>query len=217
MRYKKQRPHKEIGDKGQKLLESQTVTLIGVGGVGSKVAELLARTGIGLRIIDKGRVELEDLQKQALYSEDDITRFKAKQAKRALELINSKVKVKTFHEELIERNLFLLKSNLVIDCSDDPELSARIGTYTKKCKIPEIYCYVSGSKGLVQASNKGINFKKLEKTINLIKKDEGSLGATTQMASAIVMAKAIKILLGKKYSKNPIVFDVWTNSMREKK
>ena len=109
MRYNQLAKFKEIGDKGQKTLTSKTVTIVGLGNIGSTVAAMLARSGVNLRLIDKGRCFTQDLSSQSLYLEEDNTRFKAKQAKKRLEQINPKVKVRTFHEDLTKTNIFLIE------------------------------------------------------------------------------------------------------------
>ncbi|MBU1974990.1 MAG: ThiF family adenylyltransferase, partial [Nanoarchaeota archaeon] len=75
MRYKYQTLFSEIGEKGQKELEKKTVTIVGVGGVGSAVAMFLARSGVNLRLVDKDRVYEDELQRQAIYTEDQINKF----------------------------------------------------------------------------------------------------------------------------------------------
>ena len=85
-RYSRHELVEQIGFKAQNM-RSKTVTVLGLGGVGTVVAEILVRSGINVRIIDKGRILEEDLQRSFLFLEDDINKFKAKQAKKRLELI----------------------------------------------------------------------------------------------------------------------------------
>ena len=145
MRYAQLARFKEIGEKGQKLLETKTVTIAGLGNIGSTTALMLLRSGINLRLVDKGRCMTEDLSSQSLYLEEDNTRFKAKQAKKYLDEINPSVKVKTFHEDLNKNNIFLIDADVVIDATGDPETSGLISEYTKKKKLPMIFAIASGN------------------------------------------------------------------------
>ena len=63
-----------IGRTGQGKLKQARVALIGCGALGSTVADLLVRAGIGeLTIIDREYVELHNLQRQSMFTEDDVS------------------------------------------------------------------------------------------------------------------------------------------------
>lgn len=219
MRYDQLAKFKEIGDKGQKLLEVKTVTIAGLGSIGSTVAEMLSRSGIGLRLIDKGRCSTGDLSSQNLYLEEDDTRFKAKQAKKHLDIINPAVKVRTFHEDLTKNNVFLVDADVIIDATGNLETSELIAEHAKKKKTPLIYSMASGGQGIVITSDKGINFDKLGKTIDKIKPadEAGIINPAVHMAAAIIVKKVLKILLKKPYHKDLVWFDVWTDSIKRQK
>src|SRR5216683_2105114 len=71
-RYSRQVLFKEIGAEGQKKLSQSRVVIVGCGANGSALASLLARSGIGtLRIVDRDYVEPSNLQRQALFDEND--------------------------------------------------------------------------------------------------------------------------------------------------
>ena len=79
MRYSRQERLKEIGKKGQLILSKKTVTIVGLGALGTNTAQLLARSGINLKLIDFDKVDLTNLQRQALYEESDINKELEKQ------------------------------------------------------------------------------------------------------------------------------------------
>ena len=71
-RYSRQVLFKEIGVEGQNKLAQSRVVIVGCGATGSALASLLARSGIGtLRILDRDYVESSNLQRQALFDEED--------------------------------------------------------------------------------------------------------------------------------------------------
>ena len=78
MRYSRQVIFEKIGSKGQEKLKEAKVTVIGMGALGTRTAELLARAGVGdLTLIDRDIVELSNLQSQALFIEEDVNKSKA--------------------------------------------------------------------------------------------------------------------------------------------
>ena len=102
-RYERQMLVKEIGTEGQKRLGQARVLLVGCGGLGTNIANILVRAGVGfIRIIDKDRVELSNLQRQCLYDEEDAAGNlpKVEAARRVLTRINSSVEIETLAEEL---------------------------------------------------------------------------------------------------------------------
>ena len=92
MRYSRQIVFEKIGNDGQEKIKNATVTILGLGAIGSKSAELLTRAGIGsLTLIDRDIVEESNLQRQSLFTEEDINQPKAIVAKNHLEKINSNI------------------------------------------------------------------------------------------------------------------------------
>ena len=171
---------------------------------------MLVRAGIGVRLIDKGRILEDEIQQTTLFLQEDVNKFKAKQAKKRLDAINDAVSIKAFHEELTDVNSYLLESDLVIDCTNDFEVSMIIDKYCSKKKIPMIYCYASGSQGQVFVVEGGTCLGEISEYVKTKRiKDEGILAATVHTAAGVVAAKAARVLLGIPNEKNMFVFDVW--------
>jgi molybdopterin/thiamine biosynthesis adenylyltransferase len=197
-----------------KNIRDKTIMIIGIGGLGSVVAEMLHREGIGIRLVDKGRVEIQELSRQTLFIEEDETKFKAKQIKKYLEDIYFKGKVKTFHEELVKENLFLLDSaDVVIDCSNDQETNTLVGNYVKK-KSPLITCRYSGTGGEIFISDKKKLFKDAKFKTKPIE-EVGIVNATVHFAAGLIVANSIRTLLGEKDLDNFLTFDVMKNMIRK--
>ncbi len=69
----------EIGSAGQARLRSSHALIVGVGALGSTIAEALVRAGVGrLTIVDRDVVELTNLQRQTLYTTEDAEKHRAK-------------------------------------------------------------------------------------------------------------------------------------------
>ena len=208
-RYSKHELVKQIGERAQEM-RSKTVSVVGLAGVGSVVADMLVRAGIGVRLIDKGRILEYEIQQTSLFLQEDINKFKAKQAKKRLDAINDAVSIKAFHEELTDINSYLLDSDLVVDCTNDLAVSLIIDKYCSKKKIPMIYCYVSGSQGQVFVIEEGVSLNKISNYVeNKRVSEEGIMAATVHTAAGVVASKAAKVLLGVPNEKNMFVFDVW--------
>jgi adenylyltransferase/sulfurtransferase len=96
----------EVGEKGQAKLLDAKVLCVGAGGLGSPVAFYLAAAGVGtLGIIDHDVVDLSNLQRQILHTNDRIGMPKTESAQKTLNALNPDVKVVPFNERLSSENV----------------------------------------------------------------------------------------------------------------
>jgi len=96
----------EVGEKGQAKLLDAKVLCIGAGGLGSPVAFYLAAAGVGtIGIIDHDVVDLSNLQRQILHTNDRIGMPKTESAQKTLNALNPDVKVVPFNERLSSENV----------------------------------------------------------------------------------------------------------------
>ena len=99
-RYSRQIVLKNIGIDGQKRISSSKVFIVGAGGLGCPISDLLCRAGVGeIGIIDHDKVSLSNLNRQTLYNSNDINKFKVKVLKQKLKKINPFVKVNIFKKK----------------------------------------------------------------------------------------------------------------------
>ncbi len=83
LRYSRQIILKDIGIVGQKKIKNSKILIVGIGGLGCPVADLLTRAGVGIiGIIDYDKVNLSNIHRQTLFSAQDIGKFKVKIAKK---------------------------------------------------------------------------------------------------------------------------------------
>ena len=76
-RYSRQIIIKNIGISGQKKISSSKVFIVGAGGLGCPVADLLCRAGVGeIGIIDYDKISLSNLNRQTLFSTNDVNKYK---------------------------------------------------------------------------------------------------------------------------------------------
>ena len=137
LRYSKQIILKKIGIIGQKKISSAKVLVVGVGGLGCPLVLYLANTGIGnICLVDDDVVDLSNLNRQIIFNNSDIGKFKVIQAKKILNKINKKIKVKIYKDRITEKNIkkILNKYDIICDCSDNFTTRYLLNDYSLKNK-----------------------------------------------------------------------------------
>lgn len=153
-RYSRQMLFTPIGEKGQKLLRTKHVLIIGLGTLGTQSAEALTRAGLGkLTIVDRDYIEWSNLQRQYLYTEADANHRtpKAIAAKRMLGEINSDVEIDAQIVDVTPDELEELVSNdvdLILDATDNFATRMMINDMSQKKNVPWIYGSCVGSYGM---------------------------------------------------------------------
>lgn len=142
----------QIGERGQDNLANSNVVLIGVGAIGTVIASVLVRAGIGnVRLIDKDSVEYHDLANHILFDENDIKNQlpKAVAAERRLQRINSSVKVTGIPANVTQSNIeqLITGADLVVAGLNDNETCFLINDACVKHKIPWIHGKAVGTWG----------------------------------------------------------------------
>lgn len=116
------RNQKTLSTDDQLVLARSAVAVVGLGGLGGIVTEMLARAGVGrLTLIDADRFEPSNLNRQVLCTLDDLGRFKAEAATRRVAAINPAV-VPTARTERIDAtnaSALLAGHQVVVDCLDN--------------------------------------------------------------------------------------------------
>ena len=150
-RYERQMLLPELGEEGQRELLASRVVIVGCGALGSNLATLLVRAGVGyVRIVDRDLLETHNLHRQVLFDEDDLGRSKAVAAARKLRRINSGVTVEEHHEEVNAANLeqYVSDVDVVLDGTDNFETRFLVNDACVKHGIPWVYGGVIGCTGM---------------------------------------------------------------------
>ncbi|HEY6142895.1 MAG TPA: HesA/MoeB/ThiF family protein [Flavobacterium sp.] len=122
LRYNRQIMLPEIGDSGQEKLKKAKVLVIGAGGLGCPVLQYIATAGVGIiGIVDFDKIEIHNLHRQILYTENQVGQAKAITAKSVLESLNPLITVTAFEEKLTIENATEIIQNfdIVVDGSDN--------------------------------------------------------------------------------------------------
>src|SRR5579872_3666513 len=125
-KYSRQILFSGIGVEGQEKLLASSAVLIGCGALGTVLANLLVRSGVGrLRIVDRDFVEASNLQRQTLFEESDAQEAlpKAVAAERRLRAINSGVAVEGIIADVSPKNAeeLLRGFPIILDGTDNFE------------------------------------------------------------------------------------------------
>ncbi len=152
-RYQRQYLFPKIGEERQRKISSSKVTLIGCGALGTVIANTLVRCGVeNLTIVDRDFVELNNLQRQVLFNEEDVENNlpKAIAAKQKLEKINSQANIEAIVADANYSNIEnLVKGrDLVLDGTDNFDVRYTINEACVKHNIPWIYGGCVGDQGL---------------------------------------------------------------------
>ena len=153
-RYDRQVLLRDIGQEGQKRLVDSTVLLLGCGALGSVVADLLSRAGVGhLIIVDRDIVEVTNLQRQLLFDERDAAEGmpKAEAAKRRIAGTNSSVRVTAIVDNIDHGNIarYGTGADLMVDGLDNLETRYLANDFAVQQGVPYVYGGAVGSVGMV--------------------------------------------------------------------
>jgi molybdopterin/thiamine biosynthesis adenylyltransferase len=225
-RYARQEILQNIGKKGQKKLLDSRVVIIGCGALGTVAANNLARAGVGkISIIDRDFVELNNLQRQMLFDENDVGTPKAAAAADKIGAINSEIDVYPVIKDVNYTNVeeLLTGADLVIDGTDNIQTRMLINDVCVKNRIPWIYTGAIGTSGMsmnilpdkacIRCLYPGVPKAGSLPTCDTM----GVLNTITVIMGSIETTEAIKILLGhydeyESKDSNLIVYDTWNHS-----
>jgi molybdopterin-synthase adenylyltransferase len=224
-RYSRQTLFAPIGKEGQERLRSSVVTIIGCGALGTVLANNLCRAGVGrLRIADRDFIELNNLQRQILFDEDDVKRHipKAVAAAEKLRHVNSDIEVEALVEDINADGIEALvqETDLLLDATDNFETRYLLNDACIKYQRPWIYSGVIASYGVTMNIIPGVTpclrcvFPEMPlpgttPTCDTAGVLNGIVGAITGIAST----EALKILLNSEKTSHDMVWmDVWENT-----
>ncbi len=191
-----------LGREGQEKLRGATVLVAGLGGLGSPVTLYLSAAGIGkLFLVDEGRLELSNLNRQVLYSVNDVGKFKALVAAERVRSLNPDVEVEPYvmnvqderFEELVRR------ADVVVDCLDNWAGRLTLDKLTWIYSKPLVHGGIAEFYGQVTTVLKGVTHC-LKCVLGITSGHRGEppqvLGPTPGVIGAIQAAEVIKLVAG---------------------
>ena len=155
-RYQRQMLLKEFGIAGQEKLLRAKVLVVGAGGLGCPALQYLAAAGVGtIGIVDYDLVEISNLQRQILYSVNDIGKTKAEIAAEKLKSLNPEIQIQAYQIKLENHNALDLISlyDIVIDGTDNFSTRYLINDACVLLNKPLVYGAVLQFEGQVAVFN----------------------------------------------------------------
>ncbi|SET32628.1 ThiF family adenylyltransferase [Paenibacillus sp. NFR01] len=226
-RYSRQVRFAPFGAEGQRGLAASTVLIVGVGALGTGIAETLARCGVGRIILaDRDYVEWSNLQRQQLYTEADAEARtpKAAAAQERLRQINSGIVIEAHIMDARAEELEGLVAgvDVIMDGTDNFDTRLIINDLAQKHGIPWIYGACVGSYGITYTILPGETpcLHCLLGTVPLggdTCDTAGILPQAVQLVTAHATAEAIKLLGGRRdqLRSRLLSFDIWHNEHQE--
>jgi adenylyltransferase/sulfurtransferase len=155
-RYSRQTILPEIGLIGQQKLLDAKVLVIGAGGLGCPVLQVLAAAGVGiLGVVDGDIVDETNLHRQLLYTIADCGKNKVDAAANAISKINPEVIVKTYPSFVNESNIANITKDydILVDCTDILSTRYLINDISVLTNKPMVYASIYKFEGQISVFN----------------------------------------------------------------
>ena len=205
MRHKRyERNGTSISEADNEVLKDKKVCIIGCGGLGGFIAEMLLRVGIlNLTLIDPDVFDVTNLNRQLFSTEKSVGKSKVTEAKKRLLSVDKNAKILALQEKLDESNAHKLLAghDAVVDALDSLAARRIAASSCRKLGIPFVHGAIGGWYGQVSVilpdSERSID--ELYKNINddNIDKSMGNLPFVAGYAACIQCSETVKLLLGK--------------------
>jgi molybdopterin/thiamine biosynthesis adenylyltransferase len=228
-RYSRQILFSGMGEEGQRKLLASSAVIVGCGAIGASTAQLLARAGVGrLRVIDRDFVEHSNLQRQALFDENDASQSwpKAMAAERKLRQLNSEIDMEGVVADVTPQNVAELLDgfDVILDGTDNFETRFLVNDFAVQAGRPWIYAAAVGSYGLTFAIRPEVTAclaclletpdagSLLEETCDTV----GVIGPIVNLVASLEAAEALKILSGRGEALHGrlVSCDVWSGKIQ---
>lgn len=227
-RYARQLLFEDIGREGQTKLSESCAVIIGCGALGTSIAMSLVRSGVGkIRIIDRDFIEHHNLQRQILFTEEDVKQQipKAVAAERYLKRVNSSIEIEGVVADVNFTNVERLvkDADVIVDGLDNFETRLLINDVSLKLGIPWVYGAAISSIGMSRTILPGETscFRCLldtppgrgqVQTCDTV----GVLNPAPMIIGAFEAVEAIKILVGRgEINRGYLMIDVWEGTFEK--
>jgi adenylyltransferase/sulfurtransferase len=211
-----------LGQDGHDRLRDSLVTIVGVGGLGSVIANQLARSGIGyLQIIDDDKVDETNLHRTSFETEDE-GQYKVVALKNRLAAKYPDVKDVFEHPWRLDESRLcqLSSSKVVIDGTDNLATRYLINDFCVKYKIPWIYGGCINARGMVMTIIPGETpclrcLFPFHETASGAGESVGVLASTVAFIASFQVQEALKICAGMQWEAvgSMLYFDIWNGKI----
>ncbi|MBP3961579.1 ThiF family adenylyltransferase [Paenibacillus sp. DLE-14] len=212
-----------IGEAGQQKLKESAVLIVGMGALGTVLANHMVRAGVGLvRFVDRDYVEQSNLQRQMLFDEEDVRQGYPKviAAEKKLRKINSDVRLEAIVADVTVHNMesLLVGIDLVLDGTDNFQTRFLLNDACFKKGIPFTYGGAVSSRGmsaiLVPGSTPCLRcFIQSADASGQTCDTIGVIAPVVDIVASYQAVEAMKVLVGAhdKRRNSLVTFDLWAN------
>lgn len=224
-RYSRQMLFPPIGPEGQISISNAHVLIVGMGALGTVLANHMVRAGVGLlKMVDRDYVETSNLQRQMLYDEDDVEQAfpKVIAAKRKLTKINSNVQLVAEVMDVSVNNVEVLMEgiDLVLDGTDNFQTRMLLNDACFKKGIPFVYGGAVSSRGMTAIFIPG-QTSCLRCLIGSVEGDGqtcdtiGVIGPIVDIVASFQAVEALKYLVGANFEQmhSLLTLEVWQHQI----
>lgn len=222
-RYSRQILFQGIGEEGQRKMLKSRVAIVGVGALGTVIANHLVRSGVGtIRLIDRDLVELSNLQRQILFREKDaiLQLPKAVAAQKRLIEINSTVTVEAVTADLNLDNAeeLLMDFDVIVDGTDNFNTRFLINDVAVKRGTPWVHGGAVSSRGMFAVIKPGVTpcyrclFPHVPNGTGETCDTVGVLSPLTDIIGSFQAIETIKLLVGAETTPNLEQIDIWDHT-----
>ena len=199
---------KEFDENKFNFIQKQHVIIIGMGGIGCPLSQYLLTSGIkNITLIDDDKVHITNLNRQILYTYDDLGKNKVEISKKKLANINPHCSIKVISKKIDEKNIrtYLKNSSIIVDATDNWKSMNIINKYCVNQSIPLVSTSVIGFDGQVILFKNSKNshlclncIYPINKEPNLPRCDSvGVLGIAAGLTGLIAAQSIINFLINK--------------------
>lgn len=182
------------------ILRRKRVLVVGCGGLGGHLIDMLARIGVGfLRVVDGDVFEPSNLNRQLLSEVPLLGVSKAKAAAAKVSRVNPETEVEAVAGFLTEKNAWqlVLSCDAVLDGLDNIDSRRILAKECEKAKIPFIYGAVSGWVAQAAVSMPGDHLVETLYPEGVVLKNKSVLSFTPALCASIQVALCVKLLTGR--------------------
>ncbi|MDG2106550.1 MAG: HesA/MoeB/ThiF family protein [Gammaproteobacteria bacterium] len=205
LRYNKHILLEEIQTDGLEILKQKHVAIIGLGGLGCPVAQYLSTSGLGkITLIDDDVVDETNLQRQILYTSEDLGLYKADVACKRLKILNPDINIEGYNIRFTNDSVSLMKDvDIIIDATDNFKSRSLINKISLFLKKPLVMGAAIKMQGQVAVFRNDLSdmpcynclYDDIEDEINSCI-DLGVLSTLTGMIGSLQATEVIKTLIG---------------------
>ena len=182
------------------ILLKKRVLVVGCGGLGGHLIDMLARIGVGaLRVVDGDVFEPSNLNRQLLSEVPLLGVSKAKAAATRVSRVNPELSVEAVDSFLTEKNVgsLLQLCDVVLDGLDNIESRRILASECERAGIPYIYGAVSGWVAQAAVSMPGDHLVEMLYPEGAVLKNKSVLSFTPALCASMQVALCVKLLTGR--------------------